>query len=84
MLKDALQRLTPRQRAVLVLRYYDDLTEVQTADALSCSVSTVKSQTKHALARLRELAPDLIGSFTPDDYVVGDANGDTSTSEVLT
>jgi RNA polymerase sigma-70 factor (sigma-E family) len=83
-LKDALQRLTPRQRAVLVLRYYDDLTEVQTADALGCSVSTVKSQTKHALARLRELAPDLIGSFSPDDYAVGDANGDSSTSEVLT
>ena len=84
LLKDALRRLTPRQRAVLVLRYYDDLTEVQTADALSCSVSTVKSQTKHALARLRELAPDLIAAFSPDDYAVGDANGDTSTSEVLT
>ena len=62
-LTDALQRLTPRQRAVLVLRYYDDLTEVQTADVFGCSVSTVKSQTKHALMRLRELAPDLISSL---------------------
>ena len=65
-LADALRRLTPRQRAVLVLRYYDDLTEVQTADVMSCSVSTVKSQTKHALRRLRELAPDLISTFDPD------------------
>jgi len=81
-LSEALARLTPRQRAVLVLRYYEDLTEVQTADALRCSVSTVKSQTKHALSRLRILAPDLIGTFTPDNFAVGDANG-TSTTEVL-
>jgi len=62
-LGQALARLTPRQRAVLVLRYYDDLTEVQTADVLNCSVSTVKSQTKHALGRLRVLAPELISAF---------------------
>lgn len=58
-LRDALARLTPRQRAVLVLRFYEDHTEVQTAEVLGCSVNTVKSQTRHALNRLRELAPEL-------------------------
>lgn len=59
----ALSRLTDRQRQVLVLRYYEDLTEVQTADVMHCSVSTVKSQTRHALKRLRELAPELAEAF---------------------
>ena len=39
----ALRRLPPRQRAAVVLRYYDDLTEAETADLLNCSVGTVKS-----------------------------------------
>jgi RNA polymerase sigma-70 factor (sigma-E family) len=56
----ALARLTARQRAVLVLRFYEDLTEVETARQLRCSVNTVKSQTRHALDRLRTLAPDLV------------------------
>lgn len=42
----ALAGLTRGQRAVVVLRYFDDLTEQQTADALGCSVGTVKSQTR--------------------------------------
>lgn len=55
----ALARLTVRQRAVLVLRFFDDLTEARTAQVLGVSVGTVKSQTNAALRRLRELAPDL-------------------------
>ncbi len=62
-LQAALARLTPRQRAVLVLRFYEDATEVQTAELLGCSVSTVKSQTRHALGRLRVLAPELSTAF---------------------
>lgn len=62
-LRDALGRLTPRQRAVLVLRFYEDCTEVETAHLLGCSVNTVKSQSRHALSRLRQLAPDLINVF---------------------
>lgn len=58
-LKSALARLAPRQRAVLVLRFYEDLTEVATAEALGISPSTVKSQTRAALQRMRELAPGL-------------------------
>lgn len=55
----ALDRLTRKQRAVIVLRYFEDLTEVQTAEVLGIRPGTVKSQTRDALARIRELAPDL-------------------------
>lgn len=56
----ALARLTNRQRAVLVLRHFDDLTERETAEALGVSIGTVKSQNAAALARLREGAPELL------------------------
>lgn len=59
LLDEALAGLTPRQRAVVVLRYYDDLTERATADLLGVSVGTVKSQTHLALAKLRAGAPEL-------------------------
>lgn len=49
----ALARLPRGQRAVVVLRFFDDLTEQQTADTLGVSVGTVKSQTSRALAALR-------------------------------
>ncbi len=49
----ALATLTRGQRAVVVLRYFDDLTEQETAVALGCSVGTVKSQSSRALAALR-------------------------------
>ena len=58
-LERALQRLTPRQRAVVVLRYYEDLTEVEAARVLGVGVGTVKSTHRQALARLRAVAPDL-------------------------
>jgi RNA polymerase sigma-70 factor (sigma-E family) len=49
----AVAALPPRQRAVLVLRYYEDLSEQQIADALGCRPGTVKSQASAALASLR-------------------------------
>lgn len=58
LLRSALAALPPRQRAVIVLRYYDDLTERQTAEALGIAVGTVKSQARDGLARLRTLLPD--------------------------
>ena len=51
--REALGRLTPRQRATVVLRFYCDLSVEQTAATLGCSTGTVKSQTARALDALR-------------------------------
>jgi RNA polymerase sigma-70 factor (sigma-E family) len=51
----ALGTLPPRMRAVLVLRFFDDLSEAQTAAALGCAVGTVKSQTSRGLDALRKV-----------------------------
>ena len=56
----ALRELPPRQRAVVVLRFLDDLTEAQTALVLGCTVGTVKSQGAKAMAKLRA-CPSLQG-----------------------
>jgi RNA polymerase sigma-70 factor (sigma-E family) len=62
----ALATLPLRQRAVLVLRYFDDASEARTAEILGCSVGTVKSQAAKALAKLRELVVlDDVGQETP-------------------
>jgi RNA polymerase sigma-70 factor (sigma-E family) len=64
-LRDAFQRLldalSPKQRAILVLRFHDDLTETSVAQLMGCSVGTVKSQHAKAVARLRELLAPTVG-----------------------
>ena len=54
----AVQTLPRKARAVLVLRYYEELTEAETAETLGIAVGTVKSQTSRALATLRERVAD--------------------------
>ena len=58
-LRDALLALPPRRRAVLVLRYLEDLSESQVAEILGCSVGTVRSQNHKAVAQLRLALPSL-------------------------
>lgn len=53
----AVRALPPRQRAVIALRYYEDLTEAQTAEVLGCSIGTVKSQANRAMQALRQQLP---------------------------
>jgi len=54
----ALGQLPPRQRAVLVLRYWEQYSEAETAEILGCSIGTVKSSASRGLARLREITAE--------------------------
>ncbi len=67
-LADALRSLTAKQRTVLVLRYFEDLTEVQTAAALGVSVGTVKTISRQGLARLRTQHPHLVQLVGAGDH----------------
>ncbi len=57
---DLVQTLPRKARAVVVLRYYEELSEAETAAVLGISVGTVKSQTSRALASLRTRTPDAL------------------------
>ncbi|MEU1009745.1 SigE family RNA polymerase sigma factor [Streptomyces sp. NPDC005890] len=59
----ALAQLPPRQREAVVLRYWEDLTETQTAEAMGCSVGTVKSNAAKGIAKLRAV-PGLADTVT--------------------
>ena len=58
-IRGALLALPPGKRVVLVLRYLEDLSEVQVADILGCSIGTVRSQTHKAITQLRSVLPSL-------------------------
>jgi RNA polymerase sigma-70 factor (sigma-E family) len=59
-LEAALAQLPSKQRTVVVLRYYQDLSERQVAEALGCPVGTVRSHAARGVARLRQLLADVI------------------------
>lgn len=59
-LESALGRLSAKQRAAVVLRYYQDLSERQVAEALGCPLGTARSHTARGVARLRQLLADVI------------------------
>jgi RNA polymerase sigma-70 factor (sigma-E family) len=65
----ALQDLPPRQRAALVLRFYEDLTEAQTAEAMGCAVGTVKSQVSAGLKKLRDQLGDHVELVSPEEAI---------------
>ncbi len=64
---DLVQTLPKKARAVVVLRYYEQLSEAETADALGISVGTVKSQASRALAALRDRAPQTLNPAEESD-----------------
>jgi RNA polymerase sigma-70 factor (sigma-E family) len=66
----ALAALPPRQRAAIVLRYYQDLTEAQAAEAMGCSVGAVKSQVSVGLRRLRDTLGSTFDEMTTADQEV--------------
>ncbi|HEU0238059.1 MAG TPA: SigE family RNA polymerase sigma factor [Micromonosporaceae bacterium] len=80
----ALAKLSPKQRAVLVYRYFEDRTEAETAELMGVHIGTVKSQTAKALVRLRAVAPELAelyaarvaGAIADDDDDEDDEHND--------
>jgi RNA polymerase sigma-70 factor (sigma-E family) len=65
---ELVQTLPRKARAVVVLRYYEEMTEAETAEVLGISVGTVKSQSSRALAALRERAPQ---TLNPTEHPTG-------------
>jgi RNA polymerase sigma-70 factor (sigma-E family) len=61
LVREALDRLPPRQREVLLLRYYEDLSEAEIAARLGCAPGTVKSSAARALRALRDMLPEYAG-----------------------
>ncbi|MDT4986839.1 MAG: hypothetical protein QOI74_933, partial [Micromonosporaceae bacterium] len=76
----ALRRLPPRQRAVLVYRYYQGLDVASTAEALGCAEGTVKSQAARGLDKLREILGDA-GLRPPADIPAGVVTGAVTTAD---
>ncbi|HZD98457.1 MAG TPA: SigE family RNA polymerase sigma factor [Micromonosporaceae bacterium] len=72
-LRAALLLLSDRQRAVIVLRYFDDLTESATAKVLGLTLSAVKTHARRGLERLRELVPDSVDA--PERHRDLESNG---------
>ncbi|MBB4710666.1 SigE family RNA polymerase sigma factor [Streptomyces luteogriseus] len=63
-LEAALAQLSPKQRAAVVLRYYEDLPEAQVAQALGCPVGTARSHASRGVARLRQILSDAVRPVT--------------------
>jgi RNA polymerase sigma-70 factor (sigma-E family) len=80
-LTQALGELPPRQRVALVLRYFEDLSEAETAEAMGCSVGTVKSTTSRALERLRHVVELTVVAASDDGIIdTNSTNGTSGTS----
>jgi RNA polymerase sigma-70 factor (sigma-E family) len=77
-IRQALQRLSPRQRAVLVLRYYEDRPEAEIAALLGCSTGTVKAHAHRGLRALRGELNALGGRWPPGQGSAGARSADGS------
>lgn len=77
-LAQLLRLLPPRQRAAIVLRYWEDLSEAETAAAMGCSVGTVKAAASRGLRRLRELSGTDDDAGHDHDHVVTQPSGRTA------
>ena len=77
LVRQALSRLPVRQREVLMLRYYEDLTEAEIASRLGCAPGTVKSSAARALRALRDTLPEYAERRMMDDGIgeLGGADG---------